>query len=409
MTREKINIKIKPFGFLDLLAFKKLVPTRKKKIATAEVTPVSEKPPVNVLAARLHPEVQHLIVSEIREETGNVKTYKLVADAAGGTEQLAYFRPGQYLSLEFAIDGSTVTRPYSIASSPQDSLQGYYEITVKKDDGGYISNYIHEHWSAGSAVKASGPQGHFYHDNLRDKNNLVAIAGGCGVTPFRSMARSIVEGNLPVNLTLFYGSNKKQDIIYLEEMEQLAASSNGAVKIVHILAEEEAEGFEHGFISAALLRKYVNVDDCSFFICGPQAMYEHLSTEIAGLKIRNKFIRRELFGEIKNIKAVKGYPAGAVSENYSVKVHIGSQVKVIDADPSESLLVALERAGLCPPSACRSGSCGVCRSLLISGDLFIPEDVDERRAADKKFGFIHPCVSYPLGDLEIIIPRKKTG
>jgi len=73
----------------------------------------------------------------------------------------------------------------------------------------------------------------------------------------------------------------------------------------------------------------------------------------------------------------------------------------------ESVLVALERAGIKAPSKCRSGVCGYCRSRLIQGDVFIPEDTDGRRAQDKKSGYIHPCCSYPLSDMKIeIMPLK---
>ena len=69
------------------------------------------------------------------------------------------------------------------------------------------------------------------------------------------------------------------------------------------------------------------------------------------------------------------------------------------------MLVAIERAGIAAPSKCRSGECGYCRSKLLEGDVFITEDNDGRRAADKKFGFIHPCSSYPLSDLFVEIPE----
>ncbi|NLC67374.1 MAG: 2Fe-2S iron-sulfur cluster binding domain-containing protein, partial [Clostridiaceae bacterium] len=59
------------------------------------------------------------------------------------------------------------------------------------------------------------------------------------------------------------------------------------------------------------------------------------------------------------------------------------------------------------PARCRSGACGVCRSLLISGDVFVPEHVDGRRFADKQYGYIYPCCSFPLSDLEIVVPRER--
>ena len=79
--------------------------------------------------------------------------------------------------------------------------------------------------------------------------------------------------------------------------------------------------------------------------------------------------------------------------------------KEIPAKATESVLVALERANLNPPSKCRSGECGFCRSLLISGDVYINPISDWRKAGDKKFNYFHPCASYPITDLEIKVPR----
>ena len=50
------------------------------------------------------------------------------------------------------------------------------------------------------------------------------------------------------------------------------------------------------------------------------------------------------------------------------------------------------------------GQCGWCHSRLVSGEVFIPDEADGRREADKKFGWIHPCCTYPLSDIELDVP-----
>ena len=69
----------------------------------------------------------------------------------------------------------------------------------------------------------------------------------------------------------------------------------------------------------------------------------------------------------------------------------------------ETVLVALERAGIAAPSHCRSGECGWCRSRLDNGEVFTPPELDARRAADIRNGYIHPCCTYPLSDLTVEI------
>jgi ferredoxin-NADP reductase len=403
---KQLNIKIKPLGFLDLLAFKNLIPTRKKNISNAAADLIEAPPPVNVLAQRLHPKAQHLVIEDVTFETSSAKTFRLVSDEESETNEPAFFRPGQYLTFSFKINGSTVKRPYSISSSPNEALKGYYDITVKRDEGGFVSSYIFDNWEKGKKVISSGPEGHFSYDNLRDSNKIIGIAGGCGITPFRSIAKSIVEGILDIDLILFYGCNKKEDIIFYNEFKELEKNSNGKFKVVFVLAEEDLEGFEQGFITSDLIRRYTDIEKKSFFICGPQGLYNFVDKELAKENIERKFIRKEVFGEIKDIEKYEGFPQDASEKKFNVKVHIGDDSKTIPAKATESLLVALERAGLCTPSGCRSGACGLCRSLLIDGHVYIPKDVDGRRMADIQFGYIHPCSTFPTGDLEMIVPRE---
>ena len=61
---------------------------------------------------------------------------------------------------------------------------------------------------------------------------------------------------------------------------------------------------------------------------------------------------------------------------------------------------ALEREGLTMPALCRSGECSLCRTRLISGEVFQPAGA-LLRSSDRRFGYIHPCVAYPLSDLEL--------
>jgi ferredoxin-NADP reductase len=307
------------------------------------------------------------------------------------------------------VDGNGITRPYSISSAPYEALgpNGYYEITVQKIETGFFTPYLWENWSVGTKVQSSGPCGEFYYEPMRDVNKIVGLAGGMGVTPFCSMAKEIVNGDMDAELLLLYGSNDKDEIVHKELFKELEEKSNGKFKVVHVLSCEEVplEDCEQGFITADLIKKYAEIENSSFFICGPQAMYDFVMDEIATFDLPPKRIRHEVFGEARDVTRVPDFPQEAVDKRVQLKVHVGGVTTEIPALARESVLVAMERAGLTPPSQCRSGECGVCHSLLISGDVYIHPDRDGRRAADRQFGYIHPCASYPLTDLEISVPR----
>jgi ferredoxin-NADP reductase len=401
----KVNVK----GHIrDLLAFRRLVPKRKKRIAKSPAVPLGLDP-MNRLARLIHPGSQHLVIEGIRDETITAKTFRLAADPGSDTTELAYFRAGQYLSLKVQVGGASITRPYSISSAPFEALgaDGYYEITVRKELDGFLTPYMWDNWQAGTKIQSSGPCGLFYHEPLRDAKKIVGLAGGSGITPFRSMAREIVHGDLDAELLLLYGSSDQEDIVFYKEFKELEQEVSDKIQVVHVLSCEEVslEGCEEGFITADVIRKYADTDKSSFFICGPQAMYEFVDRELAELDLPIKRVRREVFGTVEDVTQAPGFPYQVANQTFQIKVRIGGVTAEIPAMARETVLVAMERANLAPPSECRSGECGFCRSLLVSGDVYILPDGDGRRAADKQFGYIHPCATYPLANLEIAVPR----
>lgn len=389
-----------------MFAFTKLLPNRKKRIERASSEPL-RKDPITDLAWNLHPERQYLVIDGTKEETKSTKTFKLVPDPDSETKELAYFRPGQYISLKVDLEGVRITRPYSIASSPKDALKGFYEITIRKEESGFLTHFIWDNWKVGTKVESSGPEGFFYYERLRDLTQIVGIAGGSGITPFRSMAKAIIDGTIDAKLTLLYGSSEEDDIIFYDEFKEMAKSNPSKIKVLHVLSCEVVtlEECEKGFITSTIIEKYVDANSSTFFICGPQIMYNFVEEELKKFKLPFKRIRREAFGEVKDILAHPDFPKEVAEKVFKIKVHIGEMAKEIPAIATESVLIALERANLNPPSKCRSGECAFCRSLLLDGKVYINPISDWRKGADKKFNFFHPCASYPITDLEINIPR----
>ena len=357
----------------------------------------------NVLAKKLHPNVQYAVVAAIAEHK-DAKSFTLAPDAEKGVESLAYFRAGQYVSIALDIGEAKLNKPYTIRSCPKDALNGTYTITVKRTANGFASDYILDNWQVGTKVKLSAPLGEFYHQELRDAKHVVALAGGSGITPFYSMAAAIADGTEDFNLTILYGSRTKDAILLGDELETVAAASYGKVKVVHVLSHEEAEGCEKGFITAELIKKYAPAGDYSVYLFGPKAMYGFMEAELPKLGLKARRIRKELPGEYGDPTGDEKYPKDAAGKTYTVTVLIRGESQTVTCRADQTLLDALEKAGIRAPSHCRSGECGWCHSRLVSGDVYIPEDTDGRRLADKKFGWVHPCCSYPLSDVTLDVP-----
>ena len=379
------------------------VDKRNKMIEAAPDSVPSSIFNANVLAKRLHPAVQHCVIASVTDH-GDAKSFVLVPDAERGTTELAFFRASQYVSVTLNIDGALVHKPYTIRSGPADALGSEgtsYTLTIKLTKPAYASEWILGHWREGDKVDISGPLGDFYYQELRDARHVVALAGGSGITPFYSMADAIVRGQEDFELTILYGSRTAAGILLKDEIEELAAKSGGRVRVVHVLSDEEAEGYEHGFLTAELISKYGGGGDYSVFMCGPKAMYRFCEGECRKLGLPKRRYRMELSGDYMGAVDNADYPKEQIGREDTLGVHIHGERTELTCKAEESLLWAMERAGINAPSHCRSGECGWCHSRLISGDVYIPAEADGRRLADRKFGWIHPCASYPLSDIEL--------
>ena len=388
---------------LSIMPFLNQVKTRNKMIEAASDEMPQSIFNVNRVAAALHPARQHVKIAKVTDH-GDAKSYLLIADKEKGTEKLAYFRASQYVSVELNIDGALVNKPYTIRSNPADALGAgsSYTLTIKLTNPAYASKHILDSWKEGDSLSISGPLGDFYYQELRDAKHVVALAGGSGITPFYSMAAAIVDGIEDFDMTILYGSRSSDGILLKEEIEDLAERSKGRVKVVHILSHEEKEGYEHGFITAELIKKYAPEGDYSVFMCGPKAMYDFEDGEMAKLGLPKRRVRKEMSGDYLGVEKNPDYQAPQEQE-FKLTVDIRGQKQTVACKAGESLLWAMERAGIAAPSRCRSGECGWCHSRLVSGKYFCPKEADGRRLADEKFGWIHPCCTFPLSDMEICV------
>lgn len=398
------KFKIHKIGIVDIAKFLLLANTREGIIKKAPAKPINGTFQINENAKALHPAYQEVTVSEIIDHDGaGAKSFILTVKNG----KASCFRAGQYLSVFLNVDGSVVSRPYSISSSPAWVKENKYAITVRKTADGFVSDWLLENLKVGDELVVSAAEGTFYYEELRDAKNVIALAGGSGITPFLSMAYAIRDGIEDFNLTIISGSRTKDAILFKDELDKICADCD-KVKVVHVLSEDKTKGFEHGFITDKIIKKYAPKDEAySIFMCGPAGMYKFEEGEIAKLGLEQKFVRRELLGVTKDILNHEDYPKSCKKKNFKITVKKGPKTFEIKAKADEPILVAIERAGISAPARCRSGECGWCRSKLVSGTVFIPKENDTgRRWADKQSGYIHPCATFATSDLVIEVPNS---
>ncbi len=357
------------------------------------------------LCDRLHPGKILLQVSDVKQLSRDTKLFRFIS--ANPNKPLAPFRAGQYIGLTLEINGVRTSRPYSIVSSP--NQLAYYELGVKKKKSGFVSSYLFDNLKAGDQFEATEPLGEFYYNSIFHGENLVFIAGGCGITPFISMLRDITEKVLPLNVWLIYGCLTEDDILFRDELEEIKKRRPN-IKVKYILSEPEPNWTGAcGFITKEeILKDIDSVDKKFFYVVGSQEMYHFIQTVLKTMDIPKHRIIYEEYGVPDDITKIIGWPEDIdASKNVNITLDFIQQgrkeSKIIEASCVEPILNSLERAkeqGIHLESGCRSGKCAICRTKMVSGNVFVPPEIVVREV-DKDFGFIHPCISYPLTDIHL--------
>lgn len=340
----------------------------------------------------MNKELQALRVTEIRQVDPWVRCYRLEPAKAG--TRLASFRPGQYLNLFYEIGGSTTSRPYSIASSPGDREKGFYELFIH-GGGPFTSQWLFRNVQVGSVLTASVPEGGFCWDPLTDSHKVIAFSGGMSVTPLRSFARAVVEGSLDVDLTVFCGWDYGKDALFYDEFCQYETECP-RFHVVFAAAKEDFPGMLSGYVNRKAVERYVSGSDTSVFLCGPQEMYRFLEKELASWNVPPQRWHEEIPGEIHS-------PDDPQITDAPVRLTVlqDGASHCVPAQTTETLLTALERAGMRPQSRCRCGTCGYCLSTLLEGSVYIPSAWDTRSIQERKEHKIHSCCTFPLSDVVI--------
>jgi ferredoxin-NADP reductase len=343
----------------------------------------------------LHPKRLRLKVTDIFTDTASTKTVRVKAIDG----YLPPFQAGQYVNVFVDINGSPTARPYAMSSSPTE--RGYYDLTVKKAEGGFVSHYLVDELSIGQEISTSGPMGSFHHNPLFHGSDLVFFAGGSGIAPARSMIKNIIDKKLNQSMHVIYSNSYEDDVIFADEIRAYA-EQNENIKLTEIVSRP-SDGYQglKGRVSKELLSKYLpSPESKMYYICGPTPFNESCADILKQLGVKERRMLIELNGPPKKPDSQTHWPKD-VSSDKEITITVKGKGSFI-AKAGEPLLNSLERYGLTTENACRSGECSLCRVKLVEGEVFNPHEAKLRKS-DRQFGWIHSCVAYPTGDVEIDI------
>lgn len=344
-----------------------------------------------------------LLVSEIFVETPNVKTFRLTEP--DGKRIPFNFLPGQFITVTINPAGIPVKRSYTIASSPTHTE--YCEITVKHEEMGTVSHYMHTKVHIGELMQFTAPSGKFTFTETH-ASSAVFIGGGVGLTPMMSAIRYLTDRSWKGEIYFFFCCKDESSIIFREELLYLEKRYDN-LHVFFILSQQQGEAtvdFIPGIISKEILTERVpNITSRMIHICGPKPMMDAVKLMLEELKVPKEYVMQEIFAGPPSVAQkspainevlvqptdgkISEQPVGGSVEQGGVVTFVKSN-KTAVLTPDKSILEASEEVGVNIDYSCRVGTCGICKTKLLSGKVTM-EVEDALTENDKAQNIILAC------------------
>ena len=333
-----------------------------------------------------------LVVREIVAETHDSRS--VVFEVPAEHAERFRYAPGQFLTVRVpGTDGTASARCYSLASAPD--LDEHLTVTVKRVAGGVVSNWLCDNLEPGHEVDVLPPAGRFTPRSL--DADLLLFAGGSGITPIISIARSVLDrGNGSV--VLVYANRDDRSVIFADRLRELAARHPDRFTVVHLL--ESVEGLPTVARLRALAAPHAGRDRA--FVCGPAPFMDAVTAALDAAGMPGDRVVVERFLSLAGDPfAAPHAPAPTEDADPAdaarLTVTIDGERHEMDWPRSTPLLDLLLSRGVAAPFSCREGACSACACRVSAGEVTMTRnDVLEKEDLDE--GWVLGCQSLPATD-----------
>jgi len=337
-----------------------------------------------------------LRVAQIFQETSLVKTFRLV-EPAGGKLPFSYL-PGQFITITIAPKGLPIKRSYTIASSP--TRRDSCEISVKREEQGTVSAYLHDHVHEGEILQLTGPSGQFTFTG-EESDSVVLIAGGVGVTPMMSVIRYLTDRSWHGEIFFIYGCRSESQVIFREEIEYIQKRHPNLH--VNIILEEPGDNANSLFLTGLITKDVLSesvpaIASRNVHICGPSPMMAAVKEMLVGLEVPTENIKTEIFAG--KLPRTKVSPAAIGESVPSAVVSFARSNKTAMLTPEKTILEGSEDVGVKIDFSCRIGTCGICKTKLLSGAVTMDIE-DALTPEDKANNIVLACQARATGDVAV--------
>lgn len=348
-----------------------------------------------------HDKYHQLVVKQIIQETSDAVT--IVFEQP--TTKITY-TSGQFLTLIMSIDGKDVRRAYSLSSSS--FVDEDLAVTIKRVEGGLMSNFLPDNLKVGDTVKVMEPMGTFITSfDKKNKRHLVQFAGGSGITPMLSIIKSTLIQEPESIVSLIYCNRNIDSIIFKEELAKWETNYEGRLHVIHILddAPMNWQGYSGLLNHDMLTSLFERIPDwgakaTTYLMCGPEGMMKNAETLLDEQHIPKDRIFKESFVQGTIDKDTSVSSSDDLEERVVTVLYDGDEHKVKVA-PGKSILESALDDDIDLPYSCQSGLCTACRGKCTSGKVKLDEE-EGLSEAELNEGYVLTCVGHPLTDDVVI-------
>ncbi|MBW7845091.1 MAG: flavodoxin reductase [Bacteroidia bacterium] len=193
------------------------------------------------------------------------------------------YQPGQAIDISINKQNwEQELRAFTFTSLPND-VHIEFVIKTYPTHNGVTQQFL-------SLVKGDELLIHDVFGDITYKGEGIFIAGGAGITPFIAILKQLEKENKIGNNKLIFANKTKADIIHEDKFQQLLGDN-----FINILSDEKIKNYEHGYISADLIKKHINEHTKYFYLCGPEPMMQAVEKQLYSLGIAESFIVKEAF------------------------------------------------------------------------------------------------------------------
>lgn len=311
------------------------------------------------------------------------------------------YKSGQFLTVIVNVNGKEERRAYSLCSSP--FVDAHPAVTVKRVEGGLVSNHLNDNVKAGDVIKLMEPNGNFTTDfSASNERHIVLFGGGSGITPLMSIAKSTLDQEPNSKVTLVYANRNAESIIFDEAINKM--SSDDRFNVVHVLETISSEFECHeGYLSKEIIAQVLEtleVGKAEIFVCGPTPMMDLTLSSLSALGVPDSQVRKESFVSTADTAKEENANDGEIVAREITVIYDGDEYKYT-VEPGETILEKGLDEDVDLPFSCQSGLCTACRGKCVSGKVKMDED-EGLSEAEINEGYVLPCVSHPLTDDVVI-------